>query len=434
MDSPPYRHEHQPSRGSSRSVQHLHTDDSHIVSISTMPPLARQRTLESRRRWWSDHNLPDAIFNLHAAAKPLMKFLYHQSKYVSSFTKNAIVRHIAVTARKEEEALRAHSHVLDTRAAVALFKALTQHERISELCHDEVYEQILWVLHALTQDPSPPFANAIFKAKVIDHIVEMLKSPRTDPWHFLMACWILFSGVAQVDFCRCRAGKQGSGYGGHVFAWEFELVASYGVFRGCFHAPPSLILEQTAGGGEGGIGFALLFNPQNKDAGILVNHSGKIADTLVTDALEIVMQGGASCLQSQMRSCPSGSYYDLRPAVDSEFPEASGFPWFTLGGYMARQWDAPILRYMERGVSEPVEKIPDAILELEQFLRVLPAELFPQPQDKSEDETPEVEALLDALEGLANLERSLRQGERIQAIIWQQPSDEYGLKEDGAES
>jgi hypothetical protein len=77
--------------------------------------------------------------------------------------------------------------------------------------------------------------------------------------------------------------------------------------------------------------------------------------------------------------------------------------------------------------------------------------LFPQPQgacsiqrqsqlwcqfraDKSEDETPEVEALLDALEGLANLERSLRQGERIQAIIWQQPSDEYGLKEDGAES
>jgi hypothetical protein len=31
---------------------------------------------------------------------------------------------------------------------------------------------------------------------------------------------------------------------------------------------------------------------------------------------------------------------------------------------MARQWDAPILRYMERGVSEPVEKIPDAILEV----------------------------------------------------------------------
>ncbi|KAJ7240959.1 hypothetical protein C8J57DRAFT_1245076 [Mycena rebaudengoi] len=399
-----------------------------------MPPLARQRTLESRRSWWSDHNLPDAIFNLHAAAKPLMKFLYHQqalnfirdksgispsqttteiygsylsSKYVSSFTKNAIV--------------------LDTRAAVALFKALTQHERISELCHDEVYEQVLWVLHALTQDPSPPFANAIVKAKA-----NRTQATSACPLDFRSSIVgrVLSDGCIKTAALRRASSFPGVGWaclragvciGGVIrripgllprFAFfvrgnvNFEgsarrILSSCG---GAFRRP--VFLEQTAGGGGvGGIGFALLFNPQNKDAGILVNHSGKMAD------------GGASCLQSQMRSCPSGSYYDLRPAVDSEFPEDSGFPWFTLGGYMARQWDAPILRYMERGVSEPVEKIPDAILELEQFLRVLPAELFPQPQDKSEDETPEVEALLDALEGLANVERLLRQGERIQAII-----------------
>lgn len=43
-----------------------------------MPPLTRQRTPESILSWWSDSNPPGATIDLHAASKPLMKFLYHR--------------------------------------------------------------------------------------------------------------------------------------------------------------------------------------------------------------------------------------------------------------------------------------------------------------------------------------------------------------------
>ncbi|KAJ6575949.1 hypothetical protein DFH09DRAFT_1453530 [Mycena vulgaris] len=43
-----------------------------------MSSLARQRTLESVRSWWSDSNPTGPNINLHALAKPLMKFMYHR--------------------------------------------------------------------------------------------------------------------------------------------------------------------------------------------------------------------------------------------------------------------------------------------------------------------------------------------------------------------
>ncbi|KAJ7232519.1 hypothetical protein C8J57DRAFT_1250497 [Mycena rebaudengoi] len=45
-----------------------------------MPPLTRQETFGSLRSWWLDSspNLCSPTINLHAAAKPLMKLLYHQ--------------------------------------------------------------------------------------------------------------------------------------------------------------------------------------------------------------------------------------------------------------------------------------------------------------------------------------------------------------------
>ncbi|KAJ7494132.1 armadillo-type protein [Mycena latifolia] len=43
-----------------------------------MPPLTRQRTLESVLSWWSDSNPPGPTINLHAATKPLMRFMYHR--------------------------------------------------------------------------------------------------------------------------------------------------------------------------------------------------------------------------------------------------------------------------------------------------------------------------------------------------------------------
>ncbi|KAJ7079831.1 hypothetical protein C8R44DRAFT_754529 [Mycena epipterygia] len=47
---------------------------------SSMPSLTRQCTLDSVLSWWSDSNsllLTGPTINLHAASKPLMRFLYH---------------------------------------------------------------------------------------------------------------------------------------------------------------------------------------------------------------------------------------------------------------------------------------------------------------------------------------------------------------------
>ncbi|KAJ7476485.1 armadillo-type protein [Mycena latifolia] len=44
----------------------------------SMPSLTRQRTLESIRSWWSDSNPPGPTIDLHAAAKPLMRLMYHR--------------------------------------------------------------------------------------------------------------------------------------------------------------------------------------------------------------------------------------------------------------------------------------------------------------------------------------------------------------------
>ncbi|KAJ7479169.1 armadillo-type protein [Mycena latifolia] len=48
-----------------------------------MPPLTRQRTLDSILSWWSDSNPPGPTISLHAATKPLMGFMY--DRQVSAF-------------------------------------------------------------------------------------------------------------------------------------------------------------------------------------------------------------------------------------------------------------------------------------------------------------------------------------------------------------
>ncbi|KAJ7115614.1 armadillo-type protein [Mycena crocata] len=94
-----------------------------------MPPLARQRTAESVQSWWSDSNPTGATISIHAAAKPLMKIMYHVAavefikkdrdvalsrqsmdiylrylayKYVSPATKAAIVRHLNTKTSSED--------------------------------------------------------------------------------------------------------------------------------------------------------------------------------------------------------------------------------------------------------------------------------------------------------------------------------------------
>ncbi|KAJ7494147.1 hypothetical protein FB451DRAFT_451519 [Mycena latifolia] len=107
-----------------------------------MPPLTRQRTLESVLSWWSDSNPGGATINLHAAAKPLMKLMYHRQalgfvkrnrgvalsaetleiywsyvswKYISSSTKIAILKELAIRAASEEDVhVLIHSNMVYT--------------------------------------------------------------------------------------------------------------------------------------------------------------------------------------------------------------------------------------------------------------------------------------------------------------------------------
>ncbi|KAJ7494041.1 hypothetical protein FB451DRAFT_450751 [Mycena latifolia] len=96
-----------------------------------MPPLTRQRTLESVLSWWSDSNPSGATINLHAVTKPLMMLMYHRQalgfvkrnhglplspetleiywsylswKYVSTSTKLAILEELKTRAGSEEDA------------------------------------------------------------------------------------------------------------------------------------------------------------------------------------------------------------------------------------------------------------------------------------------------------------------------------------------
>ncbi|KAJ7494113.1 armadillo-type protein [Mycena latifolia] len=122
-----------------------------------MPPLTRQRTLESVLSWWSDSNPSGATINLHAATKPLMKLMYHRQalgfvkrnrglpmsletleiywsylsygffslvdfaanllprwKYVSTSTKLAILEELITRARSEEDArVLIHSNIVN---------------------------------------------------------------------------------------------------------------------------------------------------------------------------------------------------------------------------------------------------------------------------------------------------------------------------------
>ncbi|KAJ7494123.1 armadillo-type protein [Mycena latifolia] len=109
----------------------------HTFPPPSMPPLTRQPTLGSILSWWSDSNPSGATINLHAAAKPLMKLMYHREalafmntvrgssdieakslprwKYVSSATKIAILEELKTRARSEEDArVLIHSNMVYT--------------------------------------------------------------------------------------------------------------------------------------------------------------------------------------------------------------------------------------------------------------------------------------------------------------------------------
>ncbi|KAJ7624026.1 armadillo-type protein [Mycena polygramma] len=101
------------------------------LASSIMPPLTRQQTPQSIRSWWSDSNSVGATVSIHAAAKPLMKIMYHSQarsfikryrdaplskevldiylsylmfKYVSPATKAMVFSELRIRTRSDEGA------------------------------------------------------------------------------------------------------------------------------------------------------------------------------------------------------------------------------------------------------------------------------------------------------------------------------------------
>ncbi|KAJ7764237.1 hypothetical protein B0H16DRAFT_1883516 [Mycena metata] len=96
-----------------------------------MPSLTHSNTVQSLHSWWSDSNPVGPTISIHAAAKPLMRVMYHSQarsfirrnrdvavsaavmdvylgylayKYVSGATKMLVLRELSVTALSEAEA------------------------------------------------------------------------------------------------------------------------------------------------------------------------------------------------------------------------------------------------------------------------------------------------------------------------------------------
>ncbi|KAJ7494157.1 armadillo-type protein [Mycena latifolia] len=199
-----------------------------------MPPLTRQQTFQNILSWWSDSNPPGPTINLHAAAKPLMKLLYHREalafmksnrdipfspetleiyssylswKYVSSATKIAILEELKTRARSEEDAwVLLHSNMVYTifeslrstsyfdkldlrREAEAILRNLARHSAstraaivepiVALLCHSDVNDEFgFYYLRNIVD--SLEGTEGIVAANALHYLLDGLGSPSPD--------------------------------------------------------------------------------------------------------------------------------------------------------------------------------------------------------------------------------------------------------------
>ncbi|KAJ7479280.1 armadillo-type protein [Mycena latifolia] len=204
-----------------------------------MPSLARQPTRESIHSWWSDRNLPGPTINLHAAAKPLMRFMYGRQalafiktqrwiplskeameiyasylaygtvllfKYVSPSTKTAILGELERRATSPYDAravvdsavlnlvheLLGSPNAMVRRSTCRLLGKLVRDPTVATVlgttsCVDlvailrdtnlEVLESAMYALSRITQWPDG--AQAVLTAKILDYFESLLASPNT---------------------------------------------------------------------------------------------------------------------------------------------------------------------------------------------------------------------------------------------------------------
>ncbi|KAJ7232582.1 hypothetical protein C8J57DRAFT_1578934 [Mycena rebaudengoi] len=159
-----------------------------------MPPLARQRTLESLRSWWSDRNpnLRGPTINIHAAVKPLMKFMY--DRQALEFIKVLTLFHSLERMQRSMEA----TYLPATMDAVLMILvALAQREgtaaatrsSLVDLLQDshppQVVDGVLYVLSEVSPIKFLPVTSgASVEAKLLDHIVNMINDSSTTEWRY----------------------------------------------------------------------------------------------------------------------------------------------------------------------------------------------------------------------------------------------------------
>ncbi|KAJ7113281.1 armadillo-type protein [Mycena crocata] len=200
-----------------------YTPNKAVQPSLSMPPFNRQDTLESVRSWWSDSNLPGATIDLHAATKPLMRWMYHRqaldfirqnhelrlsgeileicgsyllSKYVSNSTKIAILEDLNRRAEDADEARTvACSPALDAvlnlmGSADATLRTMVLSivntfmrgepsicERLVALClanNNDIPDTVTYALSRIAMTVNG--AQAILRANVLDDVGTLLKS------------------------------------------------------------------------------------------------------------------------------------------------------------------------------------------------------------------------------------------------------------------
>ncbi|KAJ7443133.1 armadillo-type protein [Mycena latifolia] len=193
-----------------------------------MPPLTRQRTVESIFSWWSDSNPNVGPTNpIHAVAKPLMRPMYHRaasafivkhrsdplsketmeicssylgSKYVSSSTKIVILSELCQRTRDADDSRTMIDSPLfdlsekllgspDTDVRILMWELLTRLDhnntfamaQLVALLRGTKLDVVASALHALYRiASSPEGAKAAVDADVLECLANLLQSPRLE--------------------------------------------------------------------------------------------------------------------------------------------------------------------------------------------------------------------------------------------------------------
>ncbi|KAJ7232550.1 hypothetical protein C8J57DRAFT_1578874 [Mycena rebaudengoi] len=167
---------------------------------NALQPWTKAYTLESLRSWWSDSNpnLRGPTINLHAAAKPLMKFLY--DRQALEFIRNN--RDILLSA-KDAEIYGSYlsCEYISASTKSAILEDLDRKAYYSD--HDAlavqtdarvppVVDGLLLILYEIPQITFLPVTTGVsVEAKLLDHLSDMLKDSSTPERHYLQIFGII---------------------------------------------------------------------------------------------------------------------------------------------------------------------------------------------------------------------------------------------------